>query len=192
MKFVNILLVPFAWAAMVLVTMLPAQQVVEEAPAATSSGFTIGVGPNRTVLPTGTYRFIFIPDDAGVETTTTTVVVGGDQPQPPPPPPPPPDDVRGRVRAALDGVVDESKAQLLEAFALSFEQLISSVDDGAITEQARLALAAKMSVELLTIVNPEPWQPFIEVLDDVLGNCASLTVCVSTLGVVVEELKVVK
>ena len=189
MKFLNILLVPFAWAAMVLVTMLPAQQVVEEAPAEASGGFTIGVGPQRTVLPVGTYRFIFIPDDPSIQPTVTTLVIGGDTPQPPPPPP---DDVRAQVKAALDAVVDPNKVQTAAALATAFDQLVSEANNGNIPDQKSLAQAAKLFTMTLTIANPEPWQPFGKVLDDVLGNCASLAVCVSTLEIVVEELEAVK
>jgi len=193
----SVLAVATTWCAIDGYT--DAAEPVEDQPAAVidvtpvgASSMIIGIGPGLKSLPSGTYQFITVYAD-GKTPKTVTYTVGGESPVPPDPPDPPePDDVRTKIRVALQAVNSPQKSAMAKLLAKSLASVIKQVDDGKITTSDMIAKTASGWIMLSTVQEPAIWVDFATSVNDALGTCPSPQACKAVLEVIVEELEAVQ
>lgn len=163
----------------------PTTEVVKSSAALpTGAGIWIGVGPGNAILPSGVYRFIFLPTDTSKQVEVTTIDTAGGPGVPPPPPPV--EDVRAVFANALVGVDAVTAGSLSQVFA----ELVKGANDAKVT-QAQLTSGATTITTLVTTGKPT-WAKFTSALSVQLGKATTLAGAASVLQIAVEELAKVK
>lgn len=177
------------WLGIVALAIGEPEIVPDVSPSQEVSGITIGVGPNRTILVEGDYRFFFVPDDGGAATETRVTVGAGDTPVPPVPPDP--EDTRAIAKAAVAAIDSPTKGVDSANIADAFRTLLGQVESGTIKTSEALRGSAVLFASTLPGVSAPAWEGFAKTLNTTMETCASLPVCASVLEVFAEELEAV-
>ena len=158
-------------------------QPAENTTPQSGQGMWIAIGPNMEVLPVGTYRFIFVPADAGQEVKVTTINMGSG----PAPPPPPPTDIQAQFKAAIDkSVADPARKNTATALAAAHSEFIKSADQ--IVNHEQLITGVNMLTQVI-LSGKAGWSDFTSLLSNQLATCTSKEQVVGILKIAVGELE---
>lgn len=151
-----------------------------------AAGLWLAIGPDMQMLPTGTYRFIFVPSDAGstVEVTTITTGAGG----PGPAPVPPVGDLSTKTAATLANVTEAGKKTTATALLTVFEETNKSIVSGSLTDQTQVSAALNLVLTYAT-AGKAGWSDFVKLAGDTLTASTSIKATEAALKVFITELK---
>lgn len=147
-----------------------------------AAGLWLAIGPDMQMLPTGTYRFIFVPSDAGatVEVTTITTGAGG--------PVPPVGDLSTKTAATLANVTEAGKKTTATALLTVFEETNKSIVSGSLTDQTQVSAALNLVLTYAT-AGKAGWSDFVKLAGDTLTASTSIKATEAALKVFITELK---
>lgn len=147
-----------------------------------AAGLWLAIGPDMQMLPTGTYRFIFVPSDAGatVEVTTITTGAGG--------PVPPVGDLSTKTAATLANVTEAGKKTTATALLTVFEETNKSIVSGSLTDQTQVSAALNLVLTYAT-AGKAGWSDFVKLAGDTLTASTSIKATEAALKVFIVELK---